>query len=69
MPKLLDIGSLRTDITDNGMEAPMMNYQQSSFNAPASSFKGFPSTGLLSSKMTTIATYSPAYLGYSSFIP
>lgn len=69
MPKLLDIGNLRTDITDNGMEVPLIDYQQSSYNIPTTSFKGFPSTGLLPTTMTTISNCPPAYMDCSSFIP
>lgn len=64
----MDIGNLRTDVTDNGLEVPMIDYQQNSFNA-GGSFKGFPSTGLLSGSMTTLPAYAPSYLEVSSFIP
>jgi len=53
-PKILDIGNLRTDITDNWTEFSISDYQKSQFSVGPSPFKGFPSTGLLTPTMATI---------------
>lgn len=68
MSKTFDIGNLRTDTTDNGIEFPIQDYQKNHFSNGPSSFKGFPSTGLLTPTMTTIPSYTSNYLSCTNFM-
>lgn len=64
----MDIGNLRTDVTDNGVDFPM-DFAKSNLSMAAPPLKGFPSTGLLNPAMTSIPNFGPGFMEYNSFVP
>lgn len=63
--KMNDIGNLRTDTGGlNATEQPMMDFSGAAFAPPPTTFKGFPTTGLINTSLNTGSPFpTSSYIG------
>jgi len=62
--KVNDIGNLRTGTGCELIEQPLFDYSGAAFAPPSTSYKGFPTTGLLSTPVPSMNSYpSSGFMG------
>jgi hypothetical protein len=63
--KMNDIGNLRTDTGGlNVAEQPVMDFSGAAFAPPAATYKGFPTTGLINTSLSTVNPFpTSSYIG------